>query len=154
MRSLWTQSYVQALAKIIELIRKLNPHSKIVGGLNYDGVDLKLIDNLKITTSFSKINKVLGTHFKDEKIRNIFSSLGFSVDALESPDSIEVVVPSFRATKDVECEADLIEEVGRITGYDNIQAVAPSSPIFPAKISPLKVFCVKHEVFYRLLWVL
>ena len=107
-KSLDPKLCVQALAKIIELIRKLNPHSKIVGGLNYDGVDLKLIDDLKIETSFSKINKVLGTNFKDEKIRNIFSSLGFSVDALESPDSIEVVVPSFRATKDVECEADLI----------------------------------------------
>lgn len=137
-KSLDPQLCIQALAKIIDLIKKLNPDSKIVGGLNYDGVDLDLINELKITTSFSKINKVLGTNFDDEKISNIFSSLGFSVNTMETAGCIEVVVPSFRATKDIECEADLIEEIGRITGYDNIQAVAPSSPIFPAKVSPFK----------------
>ena len=41
-KSLDPKLCIHALAKIIELIKKLNPDSKIVGGLNYDGVKSRL----------------------------------------------------------------------------------------------------------------
>ena len=43
-------------------------------------------------------------------------------------DLFEIEVPSYRATKDVECDADIIEEIGRIIGYDNIDLAEYFSP--------------------------
>ncbi len=128
----------QAITKILEMIKELNPGAKVEGTLNYDGLDLESIKELKIQTSFEKINKVLGTNLSESKILGIFKYLCFDVEQLDNSKNIEVWVPSFRATKDIECEADLIEEIGRVTGYDNIKAVAPLSPIFPTKISSFK----------------
>ena len=49
------------------------------------------------------------------------SSLGFTVKDLT--DSYEVVVPTFRATKDVSMDADIIEEIVRLYGYENIKEI-------------------------------
>jgi phenylalanyl-tRNA synthetase beta chain len=46
-----------------------------------------------------------------------------------------VGVPSYRATKDVEFEADIIEEVGRMIGYDNIPISSPRLDIAPVQLS-------------------
>ena len=39
---------------------------------------------------------------------------------------MSATVPSWRATKDVAVKDDLVEEVGRMIGYDSIQPVAPA----------------------------
>ena len=53
------------------------------------------------------------------------TSVEFEVNDLDG-DAMEVKVPSFRATKDVSIQEDLVEEVGRLFGYDNI---TPSQPV-------------------------
>ena len=56
-------------------------------------------------------------------------------DAKVDNDNFSVVVPSWRATKDVTIKADIIEEITRIYGYDNFAihtAVAPLYPVRPA----------------------
>lgn len=47
---------------------------------------------------------------------------------------MSVIVPSYRGTKDIECEADLIEEIGRIIGYDNIDPLSPTLNVKPVKL--------------------
>jgi phenylalanyl-tRNA synthetase beta chain len=54
--------------------------------------------------------------------------LGFGMEE-EGEDQFCVAIPSFRATKDVSIEEDLIEELGRCYGYDNITPVAPLVPV-------------------------
>ena len=44
-----------------------------------------------------------------------------------------VTVPSWRATKDVSIKDDLVEEVGRMVGYDSI---TPQAPLVPAAVPP------------------
>ena len=50
----------------------------------------------------------------------------------------QVEVPSYRATKDIECEADIVEEIGRVIGYDNIQPSAPELGIRPVRLSSMQ----------------
>jgi phenylalanyl-tRNA synthetase beta chain len=53
-------------------------------------------------------------------------------------------VPSWRSTKDVSIKDDLLEEVGRMVGYDSIAPQAPLVPAVPPPASPMREFL--HEV--------
>ncbi len=65
----------------------------------------------------SKASRVLGVALGSEQIFSFLTSLGFKCTT-ESPDQISCVVPLFR--HDITIEEDLIEEIGRMYGYDNI----------------------------------
>lgn len=124
----------RTLLRILELILELNPNAKVVGKIEYDGVDLNSISTVEIETSFTKICSTLGKDISNDKIVSILTTLDFDVNAVG--DTLKLKVPSYRATKDIECEADIIEEVGRIIGYDNIESSSPKLDIFPVKLSP------------------
>ena len=91
----------------------------IVGGiLTYDKVDKS---DKEITITCEKINKVLGIEIPKDEVISIFKSLGFT--AHEENEIIKVTVPTRRL--DIKIEEDLVEEVGRIYGMDNIQGKLP-----------------------------
>ncbi len=146
----------RTLYRAIELVNELCPDAVVVGKAEYDGPSLEAIESLTITSSFDKIKTVLGITIDNNKIEQILISLGFGVTIKES--TIEVLVPSYRATKDVEFEADLIEEIGRIVGYDNIPISSPRLDIAPVKLSPaqslqkrIKEFLVARKSCYEVI---
>ena len=49
-------------------------------------------------------------------------------------------MPSWRATKDVSIKDDLLEEVGRIVGYDSITPAAPLMPVEPPPVDEERLF--------------
>lgn len=100
------------------LLEKYADGEIVTGILNYDKTNI-IDKEIYITTM--KINKVLGIDIPKEEVISIFKSLGFNV--LEEEDKIKVYVPSRRL--DIKIEEDLIEEVGRIYGMDNIQGKLP-----------------------------
>jgi phenylalanyl-tRNA synthetase beta chain len=71
----------------------------------------------------ARLDLKLGIALPDEQVQGILQSLQFAV-ARTGADFV-VAVPSFRATKDIAIEDDLIEEVGRMFRYDNI----PEQPL-------------------------
>jgi phenylalanyl-tRNA synthetase beta chain len=73
----------------------------------------------------SRVEKILGASIPSETAERILSQLEFGVER-ESSDRWRVEIPSFR--REVEREIDLIEEIGRIYGYDQI---SPQRPAFP-----------------------
>ncbi len=79
-----------------------------------------------VTLYFAHLDKVTGTHIDPARAISILASLGF-VAAEQTADSITVIVPTFRF--DIEQQADLIEEVLRIYGFDNIPAKLPNFQI-------------------------
>lgn len=76
-----------------------------------------------IHVSTERVNKVLGMSISKEDMIQIFNKLGFTVG--ESNDVLVVTVPSRRM--DITIEEDLIEEVARLYGYDNIPSTLPAT---------------------------
>ncbi|REF27938.1 phenylalanyl-tRNA synthetase beta subunit [Xenorhabdus cabanillasii] len=72
-----------------------------------------------ITLTRSKLNRLIGHHIADEQVTDILARLGCQVT--EHNDSWETVAPSWRF--DMQIEEDLVEEVARIYGYNNIPDV-------------------------------
>lgn len=81
----------------------------------------KVINPKEIELRFSRTTKILGYEVSSEKIKNILSRLGLAIKVLDD-DKVLVSVPTFRP--DIEREIDLIEEIARINGYDNIPTVS------------------------------
>ncbi|MEI5995575.1 phenylalanine--tRNA ligase subunit beta [Candidatus Enterococcus mansonii] len=79
------------------------------------------IEDVKVSVTISRINDYLGTELDQATVSEIFESLGFSF-TLEQ-EKYNVTIPPRRW--DITIEADLIEEVARIYGYDNLPSTLP-----------------------------
>ncbi len=80
------------------------------------------------------VRRASGINISDEAIAQKLQSVGFEVH--EGDKVLEVDVPSFRATKDIAIPEDLIEEVVRLYGFENIESQLPSLPLHPPKPNP------------------
>ena len=74
----------------------------------------------EISASKDKINQILGTNFSSEEIQKTLENVGILT---KNENSETFVVPFWR--NDLHIEEDLIEEVGRLNGYDNIKLQLP-----------------------------
>ncbi|MBN2616682.1 MAG: phenylalanine--tRNA ligase subunit beta [Spirochaetales bacterium] len=125
----------RTVLRIVELVLQLCPGSKVIGDIQSGGIVKK--DELVIDISVSHINRILGEELSSDRITSILHSLDFKVKGVG--ENLQVTVPSYRATKDVEFECDIIEEIGRIIGYDNIIPVSPLNETATVRLSPAKV---------------
>jgi phenylalanyl-tRNA synthetase beta chain len=82
----------------------------------------------QITLRADKANEILGTNIDIKTMKEHLSSLRMAVNKIDQ-NRIKVSPPSFRV--DITREADLIEEIARLTGYDNIPVTLP--PIRPTE---------------------
>jgi len=114
-----------AIKKAAELILKLCPNAKILGPIT----DISNFDTkpLKTKLSIKKLHSKIGVEINKTLIIEILEKLEFKIKKVNE-DILEVEIPTFRATKDVEMEDDLIEEVARIYGYEHIPAIIPVLP--------------------------
>ena len=97
---------------------------KYAGGKVYDGIlthDTTKKDDKKIEITLDKINAVLGMKLKKEEVIDVFTRLGFQTE--EKGTTMVVSVPTRRL--DISIKEDLIEEVGRIYGYEHVQGTLP-----------------------------
>lgn len=110
-----TKYAAERCARLIEQLAE----GKIVDGL----IDIypKVIYPKEIELRFSRTTKILGYEVPAEKIKSILSRLGLAIKVLDE-DKLLVSVPTYRP--DIEREIDLIEEIARINGYDNIPTVS------------------------------
>lgn len=126
----------RTLLRTLEMILELCPGAKVVGKAEYAGANLAETRQLVIKTSLKKIKTVLGYELTDDRLKSILHALDFKT--VEQEGSLLVTVPTYRSTKDIEQEADLIEEIGRIIGYDNISPVSPLDIIAPVKLTEMQ----------------
>ncbi|MGB9768190.1 MAG: phenylalanine--tRNA ligase subunit beta [Dictyoglomus turgidum] len=91
------------------------------GNIAKDKIDINrgLPSLTKVFLRPERVNKVLGTTLKEDEIINILSKIGFNIKS-QNP-LFEVEIPSYR--QDIKEEIDLIEEVARFYGYNNIPSV-------------------------------
>lgn len=95
-----------------------------------------------------RLKTFIGMEVSKEKCEEILSHLGFAL--AEEDGKIKAVSPSWRG--DIECEQDLIEEVVRMIGLDNIPATSMKTADFPKPVlTPLQnnIVMVKHELASR-----
>jgi len=90
----------------------------------------------KVKLDLSYLEKLLGTKMPKEKGKRILNRLGFKVIRFKYPNLL-VEAPTFRL--DINIPEDLIEEIGRIIGYDKIKPVLPVSSLVPSRTN-LEIF--------------
>lgn len=113
-----------ALEKAAELILQLCPNAELGGPITE--IETEKTSEIKIKLDPERVRKYLGIDLQDTEIKAILEKLDFAC----SP-KFEITVPTYRATKDVQQEVDLIEEVARIYGYDKIQPTLPELSVKP-----------------------
>ncbi len=121
---------------------------EIAGGeISSDVIDIypKKIENFKVPFSFEKCDQLIGKHIDLEVIKNIITSLGIDIEH-EGHDALLLSVPPFKV--DVTREQDVIEEVLRIYGYNNIEipTVLNSSLSFAEKPDKEKIQNIVSEL--------
>jgi phenylalanyl-tRNA synthetase beta chain len=84
--------------------------------------------NWKVSVSHEKIESILGIKVSPKQVKDIFESLELQVTQSETKGPIySVTIPTFR--NDLHIAEDLIEEIGRLIGYDNFPKTLPSGPV-------------------------
>lgn len=111
-----------AIERAVKLLEEYAGAKIQTGTVVYDKTD-KTEKEIDITAK--DINMLLGTNIKLEDILNVFSRLGFRYSL--NDEVIKVNVPIRRL--DISIKEDLIEEVGRIYGVDNIVGKLPVVPM-------------------------
>lgn len=118
----------RAILRAAELILELCPGAEISGPyadvINYE--DKETI----VEVSTQKIRSKIGTDISAPEMADYLERLGFVVEGRfdESSNMLRVKVPSYRATKDINFEDDIVEEIARMHGYENIPNLVPSLP--------------------------
>jgi phenylalanyl-tRNA synthetase beta chain len=99
---------------------------EIVGGKAGPIIEVSAPDNMpartNITLRETRISRVLGASVEANTVSEILSRLGMAIERTEQ--GWDVTPPAFRF--DLSIEEDLIEEIGRIYGYDNLPSSTPS----------------------------
>ncbi|MCK4852682.1 MAG: phenylalanine--tRNA ligase subunit beta [Bacteroidales bacterium] len=105
---------VPALKRAALLIRE------IAGGkISSEIVDEypRVLEPFRVKVKYSHVDRLVGKKIERDTIKRILEALEISLES-ESKDAIEVIVPAYRV--DVRREADVIEEILRIYGYNNV----------------------------------
>ena len=129
---------IEAINRACQLIEELGA-GEVVGGV----VDIypNVKGDKRIPFEPEKYNKLLGTDIAKETMLAYFSKIDLGYD----PASNEVIVPSWR--QDLECDADLAEEVARFFGYDKIPTTLPSGEATTGKLTfKLRIEAVAREI--------
>ena len=128
-----------AVERAAKLLEEYAFGSVVTGTVKYDVTDVK---PKTIEITFKNITDVLGMEIQNEAILDVFRKLGFEYNVgvapqgdpkqaknslIEENKKIYVTVPTRRL--DISIKEDLIEEVGRIYGLDNIEGKLPTVPM-------------------------
>ncbi|HMN18998.1 MAG TPA: phenylalanine--tRNA ligase subunit beta [Candidatus Moranbacteria bacterium] len=127
----------KALVRCVEII------THTAGG-KLEGVAMEKLKKEKtplLSLEMEKAQKLLGIVLKEKEAKRILSSLGFVV--MSGGAKLKVQVPAFRL--DVVSAEDLIEEIGRIAGYDKIGPAAPLVSVASPQVNERRVFVRKAK---------
>ena len=108
----------EAVNRACQLIEELGCGTVLNGMLDYYPQKEEV---QKVTVNPVRINKLLGVNVPMDQFINILESLEFKCN-LVSSEVLELEVPTFRL--DITEDADILEEIARIYGYDNIPSAS------------------------------
>lgn len=121
----------QAFDLSMQLFSQLYPEMKVTGLVDEYPRHLK---QAEIDVPLSWLERRLGKRLPPEEIKHKMELLGYSITF--NGDNMHVVVPTWRSTGDVSIQADIMEEVARMYGYENFEA-EPITTTFDGAINQL-----------------
>ena len=121
----------QALDLSMQLFSDLYPEMKVTGLVDEYPQHLK---QAEIDVPLSWLERRLGKRLSPDEIKHKMELLGYSITF--NGDNMHVVVPTWRSTGDVSIQADIMEEVARMYGYENFEA-EPITTTFDGAINQL-----------------
>ena len=121
----------QALDLSMQLFSDLYPEMKVTGLVDEYPRHLKPAE---IDVPLSWLERRLGKRLSPDEIKHKMELLGYSITF--NGDNMHVVVPTWRSTGDVSIQADIMEEVARMYGYENFEA-EPITTTFDGAINQL-----------------
>ena len=119
-----------AIERACNMLESLAGGSVMDGMLEYNTLDR---NDKRIIITLDKINSVLGYDLNTDDVKDVFKKLNFDVKVKDN--KFTVMVPTRRL--DVNIEEDLIEEVSRVYGVDNIKSTLPIFESTPSKHSSI-----------------
>ena len=124
-RGIDPEKVIYALKRAAILINEDNPNSSVSDILVEDNLKLKTKD---IYLRYNKIDSVTGQNIDKDVITQILSSLDFEIKN-HNEEGLNIVAPNYR--NDVYREIDVIEEILRVYGFNNIPVNSKISMIIP-----------------------
>jgi phenylalanyl-tRNA synthetase beta chain len=132
---------VRGIARAIALLEEIAPGIRAVGGVADARREIPAPEPIDLPLEW--LGRKLGRDIPPDEVRGILERLEFGV-AEPKPGVFRVTVPSWRATKDISIKDDLVEEVGRMVGYDSIPPEPPRVAASVPPANPERKF--QHEV--------
>lgn len=117
-----------AILRACELVLKICEGSCLAGPMT--DVRLRKPQKISVVLDTAKAIKKIGAQVPRKDIIVYLTRLGFEAEQTEKG-FLRITVPAWRATKDVNIEDDIIEEIARMYGYEKI---APELPELPIKL--------------------
>lgn len=121
----------QAFDLSMQLFSQLYPEMKVTGLVDEYPRRLK---QAEIDVPLSWLERRLGKRLSPDEIKHKMELLGYGITF--NGDNMHVVVPTWRSTGDVSIQADIMEEVARMYGYENFEA-EPITTTFDGAINQL-----------------
>ena len=121
----------QAFDLSMQLLGQLYPEMKVTGLVDEYPQHLK---QAEIDVPLSWLERRLGKRLSPDEIKHKMELLGYGITF--NGDNMHVVVPTWRSTGDVSIQADIMEEVARMYGYENFEA-EPITTTFDGAINQL-----------------
>ena len=118
-KSLDPNMAIIAANRFIKLLKDENPNMEFGSAITDVYPTVQIENNIELSKDL--LYKYMGFNIEDKIVIQILTSLGFKVR--NYPKKFNIVVPTYRSTKDVTIAADIIEEISRMYGYENFAEV-------------------------------
>jgi len=130
-RGIDIKGVISAQARAATLIQELAGGTILKGRIDVYPSPQKI---KTVSLRVSRLNQILGCSLSVRMIRNYLSCLGMKVSEPKDGEVFNVKIPTFRPM--LAREADLIEEVARLNGFDKIEVTSPSARLSPVCFTP------------------
>ena len=130
-----------ALNKAVDLVVNLNNECKIASRAKE--VNTKQFEATKIIFDCELVKRYLGLNMNIGEISSIFKRYDFNVSAL-GKNNLKVEVPFYR--HDLSIAEDLVEEIARVYGYNNISSNIPHIKCNPINTDYEEISLIKHKM--------
>ncbi len=131
-KSLDPYAVTNAIERFVRLAQETLPDFKHAASIYATG---NLPQPVILEIKHNTIEQKLGITLDSKRIITLLSKLDFIPEVINSdPLTYRITIPSFRSTKDIKIKEDIIEEIGRLIGYNAIPLTLPMMKLAPKNL--------------------